>query len=219
MNIDIDPFKRYSTGLLPLDHVLGGGLVEASVVLLASAPGTGKTSLTLQVLKRLGHSCLYASGEETREQIADTARRLGAASPQVYVLAERRLEEILVQARETRARTIAIDSIQTIACEDASGRAGSPGQVKKCAERLVDFAKNNGVTVWFVGHVTSAGDIAGPVMLEHVVDVVLELKLGKRLDGRERILRCRDKNRYGEANRFGYFELTKAGLAPIDTGD
>jgi DNA repair protein RadA/Sms len=129
--MNLDPLKRCSTSLSPLDHVLGGGLVEASVVLLASSAGVGKTSLTLQALKGLGYSCLYASGEETQEQIANTARRLGATSPQVYVLAAQRLEKILAQAREMRAKAIAIDTIQKIACEDASGRAGSPGQIQE----------------------------------------------------------------------------------------
>jgi DNA repair protein RadA/Sms len=108
MNTDPKPLKRYTTSLPPLDHVLGGGLVEASVVLLAAAPGTGKTSLSLQVLAGLGHCCLYASGEETLAQIVETARRLGAASSQVYPLAERCLEKIFTQAREMRAKTIRV---------------------------------------------------------------------------------------------------------------
>lgn len=207
--------KRYSTGLAPLDHALGGGLVEASVVLLAAAPGTGKTSLTLQALAGLGHSCLYASGEDTREHIVETARRIGAASAQVYVLAERQLEKILAQARETRAKTIAIDTIQKITCEDASGQAGSPGQIKKSVERLVTLAKESGTSVWLVGHVTSGGAVAGPARVEHAVDAVLELKQGRKFDGRERLLRCPRKNRYGDINRVGCFELTKAGFVPV----
>ena len=214
--MNLDPLKRYSTSLSPLDRVLGGGLAEASVVLLASSPGVGKTSLTIQALKGLGHSCLYSSGEETREQIVDTARRLGATSPQVHVLTARCLEKILAQARETRAKTIAIDTIQTMACEDASGRAGSPDQIKKCVEHLVDFAKNNATSVWLVGHVTSHGAVAGPRCLEYDVGVMLELEQGKRFDGRERILRCSGKNRFGAVSHVGHFELTKGGLVPLD---
>jgi DNA repair protein RadA/Sms len=208
--------KRDLTGLPPLDHVLGGGLAEASVVLFAASPGLGKTSLTLQLLKGLGHRCLFASGEATREQIVETARRIGATSPQVHVLAEQRLEKILVHARELRARTIAIDTIQKIVCEDASGRAGSPGQLRECVERLVDFAKNNNTSAWLVGHVTSGGAVAGPACLEHDVDVVLELEQGKRLDGKERILRCPSKNRFGDTCRAGHFELTGRGFVPLD---
>ena len=106
MNTDSKLFKRYTTNLPPLDHVLGGGLVEASVVLLVASPGTGKTSLTLQALTGLGHGCLYASGEETQAQIVQTARRLGAASSQVCMLAERRLEKIFTQAREIDRKSV-----------------------------------------------------------------------------------------------------------------
>jgi predicted ATP-dependent serine protease len=168
-------FVRDSTGLPPLDHVLGGGLVVASVVLLASPPGIGKSSLTLQMLVGLKHRCLYVTGEETREQLAATARRIGAVSSRLYVLAERNLTKILAHAHSMRAQTIAIDSIQKMICDDVGGRAGSPGQLKECTARLVDYAKSNDTAVWLIGHVTGDGDIAGPKTIEHDVDVVLEL--------------------------------------------
>lgn len=171
-------FVRDSTGLPPLDHVLGGGLVVASVVLLASPPGIGKTSFTLQMLNGLGHACLYVTGEETKEQVAATARRIGASSPKIYPLAERSLDKIFAKARKCRAQTIAIDSIQKMLCEDVTGRAGSPGQLKECTARLVDYAKTMGTAVWIIGHVTGDGDVAGPKTLEHDVDVVLELSAG-----------------------------------------
>ena len=209
-------FVRDSTGLAPLDHVLGGGLVVGSVVLLASPPGIGKSSLTLQMMVGLRHRCLYVTGEETREQLAATARRIGAVSNQLYVLVERDLAKIFAHARAIRAQTIAIDSIQKMICVDVNGRAGSPGQLKECTARLVDYAKTNHIALWIIGHVTGDGDIAGPRTIEHDVDVVLELDQGPKFDGKERILRCPGKNRCGPTNVVGYFELTAKGFVPVD---
>lgn len=209
-------FVRDSTGLPPLDHVLGGGLVAASVVLLASPPGSGKSSLTLQMLAGLGHRCLYVTGEETREQIAGTARRIGALTPRLFVLCARDLAKIFAHARSMRAQTIAIDSIQKMICEDVSGRAGSPGQLKECTSRLVIYAKKNDTALWLIGHVTGEGDVAGPKTIEHDVDVVLELSQGAKLEGNERILRCPNKNRFGPTNAVGRFELTAKGFVSVD---
>lgn len=209
-------FVRDSTGLSPLDNVLGGGLVASSVVLLASPPGVGKSSLTLQMLYGLGHRCLYVTGEETREQIAGTARRIGALTPRLFVLCERDLARIFAHARSLRAQTIAIDSIQKMICTDVQGRAGSPGQLKECTARLVTYAKNNDTALWLIGHVTGDGDIAGPKTIEHDVDVVLELDRGDKFEGSERILRCSSKNRFGATNVVGHFELTAKGFVPVD---
>lgn len=215
-NVPDTMFVRYSTGLPPLDHVLGGGLVAASAVLLASPRGIGKSSFTLQMLNGLDHRCLYVTGEETREQLAGTARRIGAASNKIYVLVERHIEKIFDKARTVRAKTIAIDSIQKMMCVDVNGRAGSPGQVKECTARLVQYAKDTGTALWIIGHVTSDGDVAGPSTIEHDVDVVLELELGADFDGNERILRCTGKNRFGPANLVGSFELTGKGFVSVD---
>ena len=209
-------FVRDSTGLPPLDNVLGGGLVAASVVLLASCPGVGKSSLTLQMLYGLGHRCLYVTGEETREQIAGTARRIGALTPRLFVLAERDLAKIFAHARAMRAQTIAIDSIQKMVCRDVNGRAGSPGQLKECTARLVTYAKNHDTALWLIGHVTNDGDVAGPKTIEHDVDVVLELLQGEKFEGNERLLRCSGKNRFGATNVVGRFELTAKGFVPVD---
>lgn len=209
-------FVRDSTGLTPLDHVLGGGLVAASVILLASPPGIGKTSLTLQMLAGLGHRCLYVTGEETREQIAGTAQRIGALTPRLYVLCENDLATIFAHARAMRAQTIAIDSIQKMVCDDVNGRAGSTGQLKECTARLVHYAKNNETALWLIGHVTSDGDVAGPKTIEHDVDVVLELSPGPKFEGNERILRCPGKNRFGPTNVVGHFELTAKGFVAVD---
>ena len=209
-------FVRDSTGLPPLDYVLGGGLVAASVVLLAALPGCGKSTLTLQMLVGLGHPCLYVTGEETREQIAETARRIGALTPRLFVLVERNLSRIFAHARALRVRTIAIDSIQKMICEDVSGRAGSPVQLKECTARLVHYAKTHDTALWLIGHVTSDGDIAGPKTVEHDVDVVLELDKGTKFDGNERRLTCSGKNRFGATGVVGIFELTAKGFVPVD---
>lgn len=209
-------FVRDSTGLAPLDHVLGGGLVAASVVLLASVRGIGKSSLTLQMLAGLGHRCLYVSGEETREQIAATARRIGALSPRLHVLVERNLAKIFAHARMMRAQTVAIDSIQKMTCDDVGGRPGSPSQLKECTAQLVDYAKSNDTAIWLIGHVTGEGDIAGPKTIEHEVDVVLELTQGAKFEGNERVLKCLGKNRFGPSNLAGHFELKATGLDPVD---
>lgn len=209
-------FVRDSTGLPPLDHVLGGGLVVASVVLLAALPGCGKTSLTLQMLDGLGHRCLYVTGEETREQIAATARRIGAASSKIYVIVERNLGKIFAHARAIRAQTIAIDSIQKMLCEDIDSRPGTTTQLKECTTRLVQYAKMTGTALWLIGHVTSDGAIAGPKTIEHDVDVVLELEQGTALEGSERILRVSSKNRFGPSNVVGRFELTAKGFVCVD---
>ena len=210
-------YERDSTGLPPVDYVLGGGLVPSSVVLLASPPGVGKSSLTLQVLVGLGHRCLYVTGEETCEQVAGTAQRIGAMSDNLLVLAESDLAKIFAHARASRALTIAIDSIQKMHCVDISGRPGSPSQVKEATDRLVKFAKKkNGPAVWIIGHVTGEGEIAGPKTIEHDVDVVLELSQGVKFEGAERRLRCSGKNRFGPTNLVGEFELTGKGLVPVD---
>jgi predicted ATP-dependent serine protease len=209
-------FVRDSTGLAPLDHVLGGGLVEASVVLLAAPPGVGKSSLTLQMLNGLGHRCLYVTGEETREQIAATARRIGAASNKIYVLVETNITRIFEHARAIRAQTIAIDSIQKMRCEDLDSRAGTPAQLKECTVRFAQYAKTTRTALWLIGHITGDGSIAGPKQVEHDVDVVLELEQGAAFEGNERILRCAGKNRFFATNVTGRFELTANGFVPVD---
>jgi DNA repair protein RadA/Sms len=205
---------RISTGLPPLDHVLGGGLVVASVVLLASPPGIGKSSLTLQMLVGLGGRVMYVSGEETEAQIATTAGRIGALAPNLFVLCERDTAKIFEHARKLKPTAIAIDSIQKMICADVKGRAGSPVQVKECTERLCHYAKHNedGTAVWLIGHVTGEGDVAGPKTIEHDVDVVLKLLPRNSFDGSARVLRCADKNRFGPVNAVGYIELTSKGF-------
>jgi len=204
--------SRVSTGLPALDRVLEGGLTEGFTFLLGGRPGAGKTTLTLQALNGLGQRCLYASGEETLEQIKATARRIGAVSDQICLLSERRLGEILERARATRAQVVAIDTIQTLTCEHVSGRPGFPAQLRAGVKRLIDFSATSGTTLWLVGHLTSRGDIAGPRTIEHDVDVVL------RLDQEDavRILGCPDKNRFGPTNVVGRLEPTARGFVDAD---
>lgn len=186
------------------------------MVLLAAPAAVGKTSLTLQTLAGLGHRCLYITGEETREHVEETARRIGALTPLLSVRSEQNLASIFTHAREMRSRTIAVDSLQTLTCEDVNGRRGSPTQIKECVSRLVAYAKPNATTLWIIGHVTSDGDIAGPKTIEHDVDVVLKLSQGAKFEGRERILRCPSKNRFGTTGAVGRFELTSKGFVSID---
>jgi DNA repair protein RadA/Sms len=211
-------FARNLTGLAPLDHVLGGGLVVGSVVFLAAPVSTGKTSLTLQMLAGLGSRCLFVTNEETREQVLATAERLGASSKKLCVLAARDLDTIFTQAREMRAQLIAVDSIHRMERKAVNGRPGSPTQLKECTAQLVQHAKTTDTTIWLIGHMTSKGEIAGPKTMQHDVDVVLTIETGKKLEGKERTLRCADKNRFGPAGAVGRFELTDKGFVPLIDG-
>lgn len=206
------PHSRVPTGLPALDHVLNGGLVEGSTTLLAGRPGIGKTTLTLQMLDGLGCRCLYVTGEETREHVEARARRVGAMSDRVHVLAERSLEEILKQAQSMHAQALAIDTIQMLSCEHVRGRPGLPAQLRGCTARLIDYAGTTGTTLWLVGHLTACGDIAGPITIVHSVDVVL------RLDQEDdaRILSCPGKNRFGPTNVVGRLKLTAEGFVEVD---
>lgn len=206
------PSRRVSTGLPALDYVLGGGLVEGSTTLLAGRPGTGKTTLTLQMLDGLRQRCLYVTGEETREHVEAKARRVGAMSDRIHVLAEQRLEEILKQARSMHAQALAIDTIQMLHCEHVRGRPGLPAQLRGCTARLIDYAKATGTTLWFVGHLTAGGDIAGPITIQHSVDVVLEFDQ----EDDERILSCPRKNSFGPTNAVGRFRFAAEGFVEVD---
>ena len=198
-----DPeFTRYSTGLYPLDSVLGGGLVSDSVVLLTGPTGSGRALLTLQLLKGLGHRCLYVSPEGVDDG--------DVSSDQIRVTSERSLTKILARAREPVAKTIAINTIHSIFCEDVNGRAGSTEQLDECVNRLIDYAKTTGTVLWLIG------DAEIPTTIEHSVDVVLDIERGAYFEGRERIVSCAGKNRFGPTNAVGCFELTAKGFIPVD---
>ena len=205
---------RTQTGIGELDRVLGGGLVQGSVVLIGGDPGIGKSTLLLQMLGTLGAHLpsVYVTGEESLSQVASRAQRLGLPLEPLQALAETCIERILEQALATRPRVLVIDSIQTIWTELLTAAPGSVSQVRESAAKLTRFAKETGTSVFLVGHVTKEGGIAGPRVLEHMVDAVLyfEGEAGSRF----RILRA-FKNRFGAVNELGVFAMSDKGLREV----
>ncbi|GIX34400.1 MAG: DNA repair protein RadA [Lysobacteraceae bacterium] len=205
---------RVGTGIAELDRVLGGGLVRGSVVLVGGDPGIGKSTLLLQALARLAPHCpgLYVSGEESLAQMASRAARLGLPLDGLRALAETCVERILEQAAASRPAVIVADSIQTLWSEMLQAAPGSVSQVRETAARLVRFAKETGTSVFLVGHVTKEGGIAGPRVLEHMVDAVLYFEGDP--GGRFRVLRA-FKNRFGAVNELGVFAMSDRGLREV----
>jgi DNA repair protein RadA/Sms len=207
--------NRLVTGIGELDRVLGGGVVPGSVILIGGDPGIGKTTLLLQALPRLvtnGRKVLYVSGEESPRQIKMRGERLGVSDPQLYVLAETSLEEILKTVQELHPAAMVVDSIQTMYTEQITSAPGSISQVQEVAGQLMWLAKRTGVPVFIIGHVTKEGAIAGPRLLEHIVDTVLYFEGDK--GHTYRILRA-VKNRFGSANEIGVFEMKDSGLEEV----
>jgi len=203
------------TGIAELDRALGGGLVAGSVVLLGGDPGIGKSTLLLQALAALGArggAGLYVSGEESLAQVASRARRLGLDPGALRLLADTRVERILALAARDRPEVLVVDSIQTVSTELVESAPGSVSQVRESAARLVRFAKEGGAAVLLVGHVTKEGAIAGPRILEHMVDVVLYFE--SESASRFRLVRA-VKNRFGAANELGIFAMTDRGLRGV----
>jgi DNA repair protein RadA/Sms len=205
---------RNSVGLRELDRVLGGGLVAGSVVLLGGDPGIGKSTLLLQVLATLSGSLssLYVTGEESAEQISLRAGRLGIGGGDIRLLSETAVEQIITIAAKERPQVMVLDSIQTLYTEALQSAPGSVAQVRESAAQLVRFAKQTGIAMFLVGHVTKEGTLAGPRVLEHMVDTVLYFE-GDPGD-RYRILRA-IKNRFGAVNELGVFAMTEAGLKEV----
>lgn len=205
---------RVRTGLEELDRVLGGGLVPGSVTLLGGDPGIGKSTMLLQAADALSRitPTLYVTGEESLRQVSQRARRLGAASDSLQLLAETDLEAVIATAQTSGMRVLIIDSIQTMFVSTVDSSPGSASQVREGAAALVRFAKSSGVSVLIIGHVTKEGVIAGPRILEHVVDTVLyfESDAGSRF----RMVRA-VKNRFGAANEVGVFAMTEQGLKEV----
>ncbi|MGY0557236.1 DNA repair protein RadA [Lysobacter sp. A421] len=205
---------RVSTGIVELDRVLGGGMVQGSVVLVGGDPGIGKSTLLLQAVSKMAGSlpALYVTGEESLAQVAGRGARLGLSLDGVYALAETGVERILEQAVETQPKLIVADSIQTLWTESLNAAPGSVSQVRESAARLVRYAKETGTAVFLVGHVTKEGGIAGPRVLEHMVDAVLyfEGESGSRF----RVLRA-FKNRFGAVNELGVFAMGDKGLREV----
>jgi DNA repair protein RadA/Sms len=205
---------RLGTGQAELDRVLGGGIVRGSVTLLGGDPGIGKSTLLLQVASHVGLSqrVLYASGEESEAQIGSRARRLSVGAGELAVVTENDLDSILALAADRKATLLVVDSIQTVALSSIATSAGAVGQLRECTAALVRFAKSTGTAVMLIGHVTKEGTIAGPRVLEHLVDTVLYFE--SEASSRFRIVRA-TKNRFGAVNELGFFAMTEGGLREI----
>jgi DNA repair protein RadA/Sms len=202
--------NRLKSGFGEFDRVMGGGIVPGSVTLLAGDPGIGKSTLLLHVLSAVGG--MYVSGEESGEQIKLRAKRMHIDGANIMVLAETLLEGITEALAKSMSPLIVIDSIQTMSSQELDGMAGSVGQIRYCAEGFVTFAKSRGIPILIIGHVTKEGEIAGPKVLEHMVDTVLYLEGERYQDAR--ILRTL-KNRFGPIEEVGIFEMKENGLKEI----
>ncbi len=205
---------RYRTGLSELDRVLGGGLVRGSLVLLGGDPGIGKSTLLLQVCQELAkeRKVLYVSGEESAKQIKLRAMRLSVNAPDLFVLSSGDLDTILATIRQEKPDVVMVDSIQTMTLSSVPSAAGSVSQVRECANVLLGVAKENDISIILVGHVTKEGNLAGPRVLEHIVDAVFHFE-GEQ-NHAYRILRA-IKNRYGATNEIAVFEMQDNGLKQV----
>jgi len=214
--IDLSQLKtaqevRTATKINELDRVLGGGIVRGSFILLGGDPGVGKSTLALQICGQL-KSTLYASGEESAEQVKLRADRLTGKNPNLKFLPQTDIDRIIATAESTKPELLIIDSIQTIYTSDATGSTGSVSQITACAAKLMELAKSSGVTVLAIGHVTKDGLVAGPKTLEHLVDTVMYLENDDK--NYLKILRA-IKNRFGSVGEIGVFEMTECGLKEI----
>lgn len=205
---------RFQTGMNELDRVLGGGAVRGSLVLVGGAPGIGKSTLMLQICGHLSRfaNVLYVSGEESQRQIKLRAERLGITADGIYLLAETGLEDIVASVGTLKPDVLIVDSIQTLYNGDLTASPGSVGQVKDCTLALMNLAKGQGITVFVIGHVNKEGAIAGPKVLEHMVDCVLYFEGEQHMS--YRILRAA-KNRFGATNEIGVFEMGDRGLIEV----
>jgi len=208
--------KRTLTKITELDRVLGGGLVEGQMILIAGEPGIGKSTILLQLAEKLGN-VLYVSGEESASQVAIRARRLGIIDKEIKFIEGTDIDSIIdsindILADKTALKAVVIDSIQTMNTSDLSGMAGSVGQVRECTFRLLKVAKENNIPIFLVGHVTKEGTVAGPAVLAHIVDTVLWFEGDKTLT--LRLLRA-VKNRFGPTDEVGIFEMKDKGLLSL----
>jgi DNA repair protein RadA/Sms len=213
--VTLNTETRLNTGLIELDRVLGGGLVMGSVVLMGGDPGIGKSTVLIQTLCHLSQHMpvLYVTGEESLQQVALRARRLGLPEDKIQLLADTQVERILKLAQLEKPRVIVVDSIQTMHTDLLQSAPGAVGQVRESAAQLVKFAKQTGTALFLVGHVTKEGTLAGPRVLEHMVDTVLYFE-GEQ-DSPHRVIRA-VKNRFGAVNELGIFAMTDKGLREIN---
>ena len=210
-----DDESRYKTGLNELDRVLGGGIVKGSLILLGGDPGIGKSTMLLQVCQKLGEdlNVLYVSGEESKRQLKLRAARLNVNSENLYIMTETDIESILEEIRQNSPDLVVIDSIQTMNHRELTSSTGSVTQVKECTNLLMRLAKELEIPIIIVGHVNKDGGIAGPKVLEHIVDAVLYFEGDKQMS--YRILRG-IKNRYGSTNEIGVFSMNRTGLVEVE---
>ena len=216
LDVSEETQARRSCGISELDRVLGGGIVEGSVTLLGGDPGVGKSTLLLQVcgmLAEAGATVLYITGEESARQVKLRARRLDVLVKQLWILAENAMDDIEERLSTLRPDFCVVDSIQTVYRPEMSAAPGSVSQVRECASQLIRFSKTSGCAMFLVGHVTKEGAIAGPRVLEHMVDTVLYFEGDRRHAWR--ILRA-VKNRFGSENELGLFEMQETGMKPVD---
>ncbi len=213
--VDFDELVRVPTGLAELDLVLGGGLVPGSVILIGGDPGIGKSTVLLQTLCNLAeqYPALYVTGEESLQQVSMRARRLKLPDKSLKLLTETNVERMIAIARTEKPQIMVVDSIQTVYTELLSSAPGGVGQVRECAAQLVRFAKQTGTALFLVGHVTKEGALAGPRVLEHMVDTVLYFEGDQ--DSRYRMIRA-VKNRFGAVNELGVFAMTDKGLRQVN---
>ncbi len=212
-NISSDEHHRLKTGITELDRILGGGMVPGSLILLGGEPGVGKSTLALQLALALrDKSVLYVSGEESEEQISLRAKRLKKSNPACFIYSETDLESILIQAENIKPGLIIIDSIQTIHTGILESSAGSVSQVRECAAQLLKFSKITGIPVFLIGHITKDGTLAGPKVLEHIVDIVLYFEGDNNYI--YRLLRS-VKNRFGSTSELAIFEMIESGLREV----
>ena len=211
--ISSDSERRRSLGNAELDRLLGGGIVPGSLVLIGGEPGIGKSTLSLQIpLYSNGLRTLYVTGEESERQVKMRADRLGGDQSNCTIYAQTRLDDILTEALSSKPDLMVVDSVQTMYCDNVESTAGSVSQIKEVAARLLRFAKESGIPVILIGHITKDGYIAGPKILEHIVDVVLQFEGDGK--GSYRIMRS-IKNRFGSTSELAVFEMTGSGLKEV----
>ena len=207
-----NPGDRICTGINEVDRVLGGGLLAGSLILLGGNPGVGKSTLALHICSELDRKALYISAEESEEQVALRAKRLNVKSENLFLSGANELDGILNHLERIQPDLLIIDSIQTVMNSELDSLPGSPSQIRDCGQRLLETAKHRNVAILIVGHVTKDGTIAGPKMLEHMVDTVLYMEGDDRYD--HRILRS-EKNRFGATHEIGIFQMDEKGLSEV----
>jgi len=206
------PSERIATGLKEADRVLGSGLLPGSLILLGGSPGVGKSTLALHICSGIGRKVLYISAEESEEQVALRARRIAIEPDNLFLSGENELNGIINHIERINPVLVIIDSIQTVLNADLDSLPGSPSQIRDCGQKLLEISKNKNIAILVVGHVTKDGTIAGPKMLEHMVDTVLYMEGDDRYD--HRILRS-VKNRFGATNEVGIFQMDEMGLQEV----